>query len=252
MAGPILQGEHHVSWASHTNSSISHYTSTHSQQSTGPEMHGTFFSPSKYQLYNDSPLPMSPNPLQKGLADQSNPSSIVPADAQQLRPILPILLNQSDHHFKSDSSALLRAAGQESLPNVPLLDQGPLELVQKHNKLSHKPLMEPDLGVRKRKEKVTEDPDGIQDNGPVWGKSFKVEWVQTNHLPFYRTRQLRNPWNRDREVKVSRDGTELEPTIGQALLEEWDKPNPTAQQEFLKPSSQHAAPSQSTGRGRRR
>ena len=252
MAGPILQEEHHISWASHTDSSIPHHASTHSQQSTGFEMHSAFFSPRKYQLYNESPPPMSPNPLQKGLADQSNPSSIVPADAQQLRPILPILLNQSDHHFKSDSSALLRAAGQESLPNVPLLGQGSLELVQKHNKLSHKPLMEPDLGVRKRKEKVTEDPDGIQDNGPVWGKSFKVEWVRTNHLPFYRTKQLRNPWNRDREVKISRDGTELEPTIGQALLEEWDKPDPTTQQESLKPSGQYAAPSHSTGRGRRR
>ena len=62
-----------------------------------------------------------------------------------------------------------------------------------------------------------------QDDGPVWGESFKVEWVRTERLPFTRTRHLRNPWNHDREVKVSRDGTELEPGVGQQLLDEWDK-----------------------------
>lgn len=62
-----------------------------------------------------------------------------------------------------------------------------------------------------------------QEDGPVWGESFKVEWIRTERLPFTRTRHLRNPWNHDREVKVSRDGTELEATVGQALLEEWDK-----------------------------
>ena len=65
-----------------------------------------------------------------------------------------------------------------------------------------------------------------QEDGPVWGESFKVEWVRTERLPFTRTRHLRNPWNHDREVKVSRDGTELEPSVGQALLDEWDRPDP--------------------------
>ena len=65
------------------------------------------------------------------------------------------------------------------------------------------------------------------DEGPTWGESFRVEWVRTVRLPFTRTRHIRNPWNHDREVKVSRDGTELEPSVGQALLEEWDKPEQT-------------------------
>lgn len=69
------------------------------------------------------------------------------------------------------------------------------------------------------------EPEG-KDEGPVWGESFQVEWIRTTRLPFYRTRHLRNPWNHDREVKVSRDGTELEPSVGQALLDEWDKPDP--------------------------
>jgi hypothetical protein len=56
-----------------------------------------------------------------------------------------------------------------------------------------------------------------------WGESFRIEWIRTTRLPFHRTKHLRNPWNHDREIKVSRDGTELEPSVGQALLEEWDR-----------------------------
>lgn len=63
----------------------------------------------------------------------------------------------------------------------------------------------------------------VGNEAPVWGESFRVEWVRTDRLPFFRTRHLRNPWNHDREVKVSRDGTELEPSVGQALLDEWEK-----------------------------
>jgi len=58
---------------------------------------------------------------------------------------------------------------------------------------------------------------------PTWGEPFRLEWIKAERLPFYRTRHLRNPWNHDREIKVSRDGTELEPNVGQALLEEWDR-----------------------------
>jgi len=72
--------------------------------------------------------------------------------------------------------------------------------------------------------------DGGREEGPNWGESFRIEWIRTDRLPFHRTRHLRNPWNHDREVKVSRDGTELEPLVGQALLDEWDKePEPPAQ-----------------------
>ena len=42
-------------------------------------------------------------------------------------------------------------------------------------------------------------------------------------LPFIRTRQLRNPWNANREVKISRDGTEVEPVVGERLLTEFHK-----------------------------
>lgn len=52
-----------------------------------------------------------------------------------------------------------------------------------------------------------------------WGKSFQVDWISTNRLPFYRTRGLRNPWNENREIKIARDGTEIEPSIGQRLVQ---------------------------------
>ncbi|KDQ62751.1 hypothetical protein JAAARDRAFT_54644 [Jaapia argillacea MUCL 33604] len=70
--------------------------------------------------------------------------------------------------------------------------------------------------------------DGTGTNAPPegWGESFRVDWIRSTRLPFWRTRHLRNPWNHDREVKVSRDGTELEPGVGQMLLEEWDRPDP--------------------------
>ena len=73
------------------------------------------------------------------------------------------------------------------------------------------------------------DPDGerrASDTETQWGTPFRVQWIRVGRLPFHRTRNLRNPWNHDREVKVSRDGTELEPSVGQALLDEWDKPEP--------------------------
>ncbi len=50
------------------------------------------------------------------------------------------------------------------------------------------------------------------------GKPFNLTWLATNRLPFYRTRGLRNPWNSNREVKIARDGTELEPATGRRLV----------------------------------
>lgn len=52
----------------------------------------------------------------------------------------------------------------------------------------------------------------------AWGKPFKLEWMSTTRLPFYRTRGLRNPWNSNREVKIARDGTELETSVGRRLV----------------------------------
>lgn len=60
-----------------------------------------------------------------------------------------------------------------------------------------------------------------------WGKPFKIDWISTNRLPFYRTRGLRNPWNANREVKIARDGTELEPSVGERLIHMFHRLGPS-------------------------
>jgi hypothetical protein len=49
-------------------------------------------------------------------------------------------------------------------------------------------------------------------------KQFNIEWLSTSRVPFYMTRGLRNPWNGLKEVKIARDGTELEPQLGRHLV----------------------------------
>lgn len=65
--------------------------------------------------------------------------------------------------------------------------------------------------------------------GQDLGVPFKIEWISTARLPFYRTRGLRNPWNANREVKIARDGTELEPSIGKRLVQMFHRPAPLQQ-----------------------
>lgn len=72
---------------------------------------------------------------------------------------------------------------------------------------------------------------GEEEGSKTWGKPFKLEWLSTTRLPFYRTRGLRNPWNSNREVKIARDGTELEPSIGRKLISLFNKP--PAQPQFV-------------------
>ena len=66
--------------------------------------------------------------------------------------------------------------------------------------------------------------DSAEGGGQDMGRPFKIEWVSTARLPFYRTRGLRNPWNANREVKIARDGTELEPSIGKRLVQMFHRP----------------------------
>ncbi|KAG0636980.1 hypothetical protein HOY80DRAFT_1010966 [Tuber brumale] len=71
---------------------------------------------------------------------------------------------------------------------------------------------------------TTNEEDGSREKGSVavakaWGKPFRVEWVSTTRVPFYRTRGLRNSWNANREVKIARDGTELEENVGRRLIQ---------------------------------
>ncbi|CAI6098278.1 unnamed protein product [Clonostachys chloroleuca] len=70
---------------------------------------------------------------------------------------------------------------------------------------------ESDAGSTKSNEEEEEE-------SKTWGKPFKLDWLCTTRMPFYKARGLRNPWNSNREVKIARDGTEIEPVIGKRLI----------------------------------
>lgn len=44
--------------------------------------------------------------------------------------------------------------------------------------------------------------------------TMQLRWLSTRRVPFSRARGLRNPWNSNRAVKIARDGTEVEPSVG--------------------------------------
>lgn len=72
--------------------------------------------------------------------------------------------------------------------------------------------------------------------GQSFGKPFRIEWVSMDRVPFYRTRGLRNPWNSNREVKIARDGTEIEPSVGRKLTQLFH-----AHPNMLSPDGQHGS-----------
>lgn len=75
-----------------------------------------------------------------------------------------------------------------------------------------------EAGSDMESESTSDKANGTEEETKVWGKPFKLEWLSNNRLPFFRTRGLRNPWNSNREVKIARDGTELEPSVGRRLI----------------------------------
>eukprot|EP00479_Gromia_sphaerica_P006531 TRINITY_DN1885_c0_g1_i1.p1 TRINITY_DN1885_c0_g1~~TRINITY_DN1885_c0_g1_i1.p1 ORF type:complete len:220 (-),score=15.54 TRINITY_DN1885_c0_g1_i1:344-1003(-) len=68
---------------------------------------------------------------------------------------------------------------------------------------------------------VGHDPSSIwssRDGRPSWGGTFSVQWTLICNLPFNETLHLHNRWNEDKPVKISRDGQELPPDVGEDLL----------------------------------
>ncbi|KAF8946798.1 hypothetical protein BGZ47_011384 [Haplosporangium gracile] len=52
----------------------------------------------------------------------------------------------------------------------------------------------------------------------TWGIMFPVQWIDLHKVSFTRTTHMLNPLYENREVKVSKDGTEVEPTVGEQLV----------------------------------
>ena len=91
-------------------------------------------------------------------------------------------------------------------------------------------------GYAKMVSKVTDKP--CSDFGSInLGGTFSVQWIQKGDLPFQFTQELTNPWNENKKVQISRDGQELEPSVGAALCSLWNQfgqpmgmnPQPTGQ-----------------------
>ncbi|VDK20313.1 unnamed protein product [Taenia asiatica] len=51
----------------------------------------------------------------------------------------------------------------------------------------------------------------------VLSSPFKLDWVTKHELPFTSVSHLTNSWNDGKQVKIGRDGQEIEPVCGQAL-----------------------------------
>ncbi|KAF7290223.1 hypothetical protein MIND_01335800 [Mycena indigotica] len=175
------------------------------------------------RFVGDSPLPMS---SARAPIVQSAPAILGPNEQQRaFSAASPALKFSLDHHLlvsaptraaviNLDANAPLRAMRNSPtspvapVPSAPALGPAP-PLAPVERATTHSlpvPLADP-------------SPDPDADAG--WGANFALTWVCTDRLPFTRTRNIRNPWNHDREVKVSRDGTELEPGVGKALLDAW-------------------------------
>ena len=47
---------------------------------------------------------------------------------------------------------------------------------------------------------------------------FPIEWISRKDVFFNETNNLLNPWNEGKQIKISREGQEIEPGVGERLL----------------------------------
>eukprot|EP00794_Sanderia_malayensis_P018689 gene18689-20576_t len=58
------------------------------------------------------------------------------------------------------------------------------------------------------------------------GNVFSIQWVCKGDVAFHFTQDLVNPWNENKKVQISRDGQELESSVGEALCSFWNQSLP--------------------------
>ncbi len=225
MVGAVQHGERNVPWASRTKDPVQ--SRRHSRQSS--QISTSMIPPKSTLPQSDNRIPETP----------SAPSVLISADS-----ISPGDSSTSAGSGTPDASRdLYSAPGQVeryrqlsiitpvtkamTMPSVEFeLDpQAPLRAMRTGANSSEEWSTSPSPFIPEEDQQTDGDVDadtGLQDDPETtWGDCFKVEWLCTERLPFYWSRNLRNPWNHDREVKISRDGTELEPSVGEKLLDAW-------------------------------
>ena len=215
MTGPVQYGEQ-VSWSTRTPDEHNRKSASSAALSSLGHggVDGGFFSPRDRRLVDTSPLPVDdkeedPPPQRGNRVHQSAPALL---GELYSRPTIPTPAVQ----WSLDPRFRLNHGRQHSKDNFHLDSQAPMKAIK-----NPEPAMSAD-GMLDGKQDGQASQDGIDGGRELgWGSSFSLQWISTERIPFHRTRHLRNPWNHDREVKVSRDGTELEPLVGRRLLDEW-------------------------------
>lgn len=252
MAGRILKGEHRVSWASHADPPATSVSSSRREpDGSSPLVNSdqSFFTPSENRLVEESPMPFTPH---SGGTSSNKPSPMEPhrssaPAALGPRPGGEFSAEPPARKFSLRESGKARSAAGliskdfiNATPEIVLDKNAPgravrnkgstdgtksvvsaLQAVEEENNSISSD--DGDAGEEQPKDDVVPSmaKNAGNDEQQAWGQPFKVEWLCTDRLPFYCTRHLRNPWNQDREIKISRDGTEVEPGVGQQLLEQW-------------------------------
>ncbi|SJL07875.1 uncharacterized protein ARMOST_11230 [Armillaria ostoyae] len=253
MTGRVGRGEQTVPWASRADSTTSSRSSLSPVTGRGPLQAETIpeepssSAPrssadeevmifSAHRLVENSPQPVSSSEQARPLgreAVQSAPAELGPQRRGMTMQTPNAKLSLDTRIFKPERSNMAKTQ-----PSSFHLDAGaPYRAMKRRTGTGsdeadeHLGSVTEEEGVHGDEEEVPETPEEEtgKDEAKMpreegWGEPFKVEWIRTDRLPFYRTRHLRNPWNKDREVKISRDGTELEPSVGQQLIDEWQKP----------------------------
>nr|XP_027213778.1 keratin, type II cytoskeletal 2 epidermal-like [Penaeus vannamei] len=72
-------------------------------------------------------------------------------------------------------------------------------------------------------EKSEEKCPDITNVGPTLGPLYKIDWVKKWNVGFHQTRRLYNPYTDNMQVHMSRDGQEVEASVGDQLIKLWDK-----------------------------
>ncbi|KAH0585839.1 hypothetical protein H2248_007130 [Termitomyces sp. 'cryptogamus'] len=244
MAGPIRRGGHKVSWALRGSESVSSGPSLSPSTRRGDDkgispdaptknsQGNLFFSPDANRLVDESPLFMTGDDLKQeaGLTRFALPTEDVQSAPAELGVVHQKMTMQNpsarlslDHMVVPSIRDVPEKFELDPLAPVRAIRSGPgdshastLEVVAEEMEKGGDDVMsDAQEGAEgKGSTKKGEERDG-------WGEPFKIEWLSTERISFQKTRQIRNPWNHDREVKVSRDGTELEPGVGRKLIEDW-------------------------------
>ncbi|XP_048584251.1 3'-5' RNA helicase YTHDC2 [Nematostella vectensis] len=81
-----------------------------------------------------------------------------------------------------------------------------------------------------------------REKSPEFGSSslggvFTVEWITKANIPFQQAHHLVNPWNDHKKVQISRDGQELEPSIGAELCKLWEVDHTNTSNRYSRPVS---------------